>query len=103
MEGLLSEQEYWDLKGRYQAEIQKSEESLQCLDRERGAARELTPENRFLTAFRQFPDPKELTREMAEALIQRIEIGENQQVSIIFRYRDEYRALTDAIGGGRRA
>lgn len=103
VEGLLSEQEYWDLKGRYQAEIQKSEESLQCLDRERGAARELTPENRFLTAFRQFPDPKELTREMAEALIQRIEIGENQQVSIIFRYRDEYRALTDAIGGGRRA
>lgn len=95
---LFTESEYMELRQRYQSEIKKLQTTLAQLDMERMATQSITPENRFLTAFRQFENEPKLTREMAVELIERVEIGENKSVAVTFRYRDEYKALTAYVG-----
>lgn len=96
-EKLLSEGEYTELKSRYQVEIQELGVALRQLDAECATAKEVTPENRFLTAFRQFTGATAFTRDMAVSLIQRVEIGADKSVGIIFRYKDEYETLAGYI------
>lgn len=95
---LFTESEYAELKQRYQTEIERLQAALDQLDAERMDTKLITPENRFLTAFSQFEDETELTREMAVALLERVNIGENKSISISFRYQDEYKALVSYIG-----
>lgn len=95
---LFTEREYMELKQRYQAEMKLLQTALGELDTERMDTKSITPENQFLTVFRQFRNETELTREMAVALLERVEIGENKSISVVFRYQDEYEALASYIG-----
>lgn len=94
---LLSEGEYIELKSRYQAEIQELEQALRQLEADMATAKVITPENQFLTAFQQFSGATEFTRDMAAALIERVEVGADKSVSVTFRYKDEYEALAGYI------
>jgi DNA invertase Pin-like site-specific DNA recombinase len=53
--------------------------------------------NLCVSAFERFQDPKELTREMLETLVERIEVGKDLSVRITFRYRDEFAALAQFL------
>lgn len=59
--------------------------------------RQYTPENLFLQAFNRFQSCDVLTRDMLTALVERIYIDGRDGVEIIFKYRDEYQALSDFI------
>ena len=58
-----------------------------------------TPENPFLAAFGSFHDADTLTREMAQALIQRVYVDGGSNIEIVFRYRDEYKELCTYLEG----
>ena len=96
---LMTEQEYITLKSRYRAEAEEAERLIEALTRQQAEESEHTPENRFLTAFGSFKGEDTLTKEMAQALIECVYVDGNSDIEIIFRYRDEYRALCTYLEG----
>lgn len=96
---LMTEQEYITLKSRYRAEAEEAERLIEALTRQQAEESEHTPENRFLTAFGSFKGENTLTKEMAQALIDRVYVDGNSNIETVFRYRDEYRALCTYLEG----
>lgn len=96
---LMTEQEYVTLKSRYKAEAEDAEQLIEALARQQAEESEHTPENRFLTAFGKFKGEETLTKEMAQTLIERVYVDGNSNIEIIFRYRDEYKALCTYLEG----
>lgn len=96
---LMTEQEYITLKSRYRAEAEEAERLIEALTRQQAEESEHTPENRFLTAFGSFKGEDTLTKEMAQALIERVYVDGSSNIEIIFRFRDEYRALCTYLEG----
>ena len=96
---LMTEQEYVTLKSRYKAEAEEAERLIETLTRQQAGESEHTPGNRFLTAFGKFKGEDTLTKEMAQTLIERVYVDGNSNIEIVFRYRDEYRALCTYLEG----
>ena len=96
---LMTEQEYMTLKHRYKAEAEEAERLIEALTCQQAAEAAHTPENPFLTAFGSFRDADTLTREMAQALIQRVYVDGGSNIEIVFRYRDEYKELCTYLEG----
>lgn len=96
---LMTEQEYMTLKRRYKAEAEEAERLIETVTRRQAAEAAHTPENPFLTAFGSFRDADALTREMAQALIQRVYVDGDSNIEIVFRYRDEYKELCTYLEG----
>ena len=96
---LMTEQEYMTLKHRYKAEAKDAERLIETLTRQQTAEAAHTPENPIFTAFGSFRDADTLTREMAQALIQRIYVDGDSNIEIVFRYRDEYKELCTYLEG----
>ena len=99
VERLMTEQEYVALKASYKAKAEEAERLIAALEQEQRTAKELTPENLYLTEFQAFGGIPLLSREMACALIERIYVDENRSIDIRFRYRDEFKALLDYVEG----
>lgn len=91
---LMTEQEYSELKRQYRQEIEQAEAKLDELKLQKISRIERTEDNRWLTACGHFEAETQLTEEMAKALIDRVEIDADNNLTVTFRYRDEYRLLT---------
>ena len=96
---LMTEQEYMTLKRRYKAEAEEAERLIETLTRQQTAEAAHTPENPFLAAFGSFRGADTLTREMAQALIERVYVDGDSNIEIVFRYRDEYKELCTYLEG----
>ncbi len=96
---LMTEQEYVTLKSRYKTEAEEAERQIEALTRQQAEESEHTPENRFLTAFGKFKGEETLTKEMAQTLIERVYVDGDSNIEIVFRYRDEYKALCTYLEG----
>ena len=96
---LMTEQEYMTLKRRYKAEAEEAERLIEALTRRQAAEAAHTPENPFLAAFGSFRGADVLTKEMAQALIQRVYVDGDSNIEIVFRYRDEYKELCTYLEG----
>ena len=59
--------------------------------------------NPWLEAFAICRGEKELTDELAHALIERVEIYSDNRVEIKLRYQDEYRELVRLLGDAEKA
>lgn len=99
VEGLMNEGEYISLRERYKKQAEDSQNTISALEQSEQNGRRYTSENLFLQVFTQFQSVEELTRDMLTALIERIYIDGHNEVEIIFKYRDEYKALCDFIEG----
>lgn len=98
VEKLMTAHEYIAMKWHYRDEITALEEELNQLRKNQSREKDLTPDNPFLTAFCPFESDTQVSREMALALIKRLEIGEDKEIEITFLYRDEYQMLARYIG-----
>ena len=96
---LMTEQEYMTLKRRYKAEAEEAERLIEALTRRQAAEAAHTPENPFLAAFGSFRGADVLTKEMAQALIERVYVDGDSNIEIVFRYRDEYKELCTYLEG----
>ena len=83
----MTEQEYMTLKRRYKEEAEDAERLIEELTRLQTAEAAHTPENPFLAAFGRFRDADTLTREMAQALIQRVYVDGDSNIEIVFGKR----------------
>lgn len=96
---LMTEQEYMTLKRRYKAEAEEAERLIEALTCRQAAEAAHTPENPFLAAFGSFRGADALTKEMAQALIERVYVDGDSNIEIVFRYRDEYKELCTYLEG----
>ena len=96
---LMTEQEYMTLKRRYKAEAEEAERLIEALTRRQAAEAAHTPENPCLAAFGSFRGADALTKEMAQALIERVYVDGDSNIEIVFRYRDEYKELCTYLEG----
>ena len=99
VEKLINEDEYISLRERYKRQAEEARQIISALELEELNGRRYTSENLFLQAFTQFQTCDDLTRDMLTALIERIYIDGNDGVKIIFKYRNEYKALCNFIEG----
>jgi DNA invertase Pin-like site-specific DNA recombinase len=92
---LLTVSEYGYATEKYNADTERQQARLEAAKREKAEyAEKSTPVNKWLAAFTRFMDAKELTAEMAQALIERVEVSNRNRVSITFKFRDEYAAIS---------
>lgn len=84
------------MKQRYAQEAADLEQSIAQLQKEqRREKRLLTTRNPWLAAFRKHQNKVELTRELTQALVDRITVYAENRVEIQLKYRDERAALLD--------
>ena len=56
--------------------------------------------NRWLAAARSFQNPAELTREMLEAVVERIVITDPENIDVIWKFKDEFKLLESCASAG---
>jgi len=95
---LVTASEYQFANDKYNADIALQTETLEIIKNAKAECSQNTaPKNKWLATYNRFTESKELTTEMAQALIERIEVHENRNVQIAFKFRDGFEALTTAI------
>jgi DNA invertase Pin-like site-specific DNA recombinase len=93
---LLTVSEYRFATEKYNADTVKLQARLDSANESKARfAQSSTPANKWLAAFRRFMDAQELTAEMAQALIERVEVSDYNKVHIIFKFRDEYATIAE--------
>lgn len=100
---LLTEREYTRMKQEYRAEMEQAQRTLDALEEEKKAQAAQTERNPWLTSCARFQDETQLTADMAHALIERVEIDADNQLSITLRYQDEYRLLLELLASEGKA
>ncbi|GHV33401.1 resolvase [Clostridia bacterium] len=93
---ILTVSEYQFATEKYNADTVKLQARLDSANESKTRfSQSSTPANKWLAAFRRFMDAKELTAEMAQALVERVEVSDYNKVHIIFKFRDEYKAIAE--------
>jgi DNA invertase Pin-like site-specific DNA recombinase len=93
---IISASEYQFATEKYAADSERLQERLDAAKRDKSEfAENSTPINKWLAAFARFMDAKELTAEMAHTLIERVEVGNRDCVTITFKFRDEFAAIRE--------
>ena len=100
---LLTEQEYMEMKTQYREEISVLKERLSNIQTQRASTAAQCAKNPWIEVFGRFRVEKELTEEMARALVERIEIDDECVIHITLRYKDAYRDLLTVLADGETA
>ena len=96
--GVISEEDYLFNKSKYEAEIKSCEEHMDLVAvKEKTIDVEGVRRNPYIVSLKKFSRARVLTREMCIALIDRIEIDEENAITIYPKYRDEFSALYEMI------
>lgn len=100
---LLTASEYQFAVSKYEADSKRQKQRLEMAKRSKAEfLSNTTAENKWLAVYSRFADFKELTADMAQALIQRIEISEGNKVHITFKFRDEFEYINQYAKQHRR-
>ena len=100
-QGILTKDEYLTAKERYTRKISEFETELNNKQTELYHFKQfMHGENRWLKAFLNFRDAKELTRDMAVSLLEKVEVYEDKRIHIRFRFRNEYEYLMSQLARG---
>lgn len=98
--GILTKQEFLDMKERYALRIWRLKQELE--GQEGGLkedALESSLESKWLEVVSMFGDAEELTRDMALELLESVEVFPDKRMAIRFKFRNEYEYLTSKRRG----
>jgi DNA invertase Pin-like site-specific DNA recombinase len=95
---LLTESEYVYSKNKYAEQSAVLTAELERLQNEQLMRAELTPKNRFITAFTAFKKKRKLMRDMIVALIERVVVSRDKELEIVWKFADELTQLEQYIG-----
>ena len=97
-ENIIDKQEYMEFRARYVSLINEKEASLEKLRREKKeAALNGDAERAWVTLFKQHENIEELDRRILMTFVDKILIGDNKQIEVVFRYGDEYARAMEAV------
>lgn len=98
LSGVLSKEDHNRMKQRYNQEGEELAKRMAKLQKEQYREKELlTARNPWLTEFRKHKGKVELTRDLVQALVERITVYADNRVEICLKYRDERAALLDEL------
>jgi Site-specific recombinases, DNA invertase Pin homologs len=90
----VNEREYLQIKAQYEREMDSLRERLNDLARRAALMGDtFDSDNRWLKASQDFISPKTLTREMLEALVDRIIVSGPDNINITWKFEDDYAHL----------
>lgn len=96
---LLSEREYVQIKGEYECKANSMRLRIDALSRRAAVLSETTSvDNQWLKATRSFLNPTELTREMLEAIVERIEVNSPDNINVVWKFKDDFALLETCAG-----
>ena len=97
-DGILNQQDYTKLTSAYEKDIEEIIVQLDALTTsyERGKTLK-SQDNPCLKTFRKLKYAKKLTKEMVDALIDKIYVHDKYEIEIVFNFRNEYEYLMHAI------
>ncbi|MCL2053991.1 MAG: recombinase family protein [Oscillospiraceae bacterium] len=91
---LLTEQEYVGFKAEYSNRAETLKQRIDELSQRAAVISDISEsDNKWLKAARDFQNPKKLTREMLEAIVERIEVFGNDRIEVIWKFKDEFELL----------
>ena len=95
-DGVISEQDYATMKADYDGEKDSLQRDLELLLAEKlRQDSTVSPENKWMAAFRRFETEQQLTEEMLSVLVERIDVYDGARAEVKLRYRDELEALQE--------
>lgn len=98
LSGIISKEDHDRMKQKYAQEAQTLDSRMAQLRKEQHREKNLlTARNPWLAAFRKHTEKLELTRELVQALVERVTVYGNDRVEIQLKYRDERAELLDAL------
>ncbi len=90
-DGILSREDYIAFGKRYDTKIFEAERTAQALEAEiENLVNGNTGEQEWIEHFQEYRNIRELTRKLAVALIERIDVYEGKKIHILFRFQMEY-------------
>ena len=93
-DGLITEQEFKDMKEGYAEESNLLQFELSGHQEEHArVSSAYSKDNERIASFLKFKNPKALTREMLTELVEKIIIHGTDSIEIVWRFEDEYKAL----------
>ena len=92
VEGLLIETEYIIVKSEYERRTAALREKAERLSARASVLSDVS-DNPWLKAARDFQNPKALTREMLEALVEQVTVFGPGNIKVAWKYRDEFALL----------
>lgn len=91
---LITEDEYWDYKQKFDEDAKRLDEELARLHKLQAVhSKTISPQNVWMRTFRKHMKIETLTREIVVELIQRINISDYNKVTIVWNFKDEYQTL----------
>lgn len=100
-QGILSGEEYHIVKEKYTQNIMELDQKLEEMQMEKEEIEAISnAENKWMQAFLKFRNENNLTREMAESLLEKVEIYGDMRVHIVFKFQNEYECLRSWTNGG---
>jgi len=91
---ILTEGEYVKIKAEYEGRAENLRARIDDLSRRAAVVADVSAsDNRWLKAARDFQNPTELTREMLEAIVERIVIHSPARIEVVWKFSDEFAFL----------
>lgn len=92
--GLITEQEYLDMKTAYEDAYKELNVELSNISKQiKEVSNQKIENNIFITTFKQFGNIIEITRDVVVTLIDEIVVSEGRRINIKFKFIDEYKKL----------
>lgn len=93
VDGIVTRYKFISMKENYRKLCEECEEKLNALKQEWKELERYSPVNPMFTEVQKFQSTEGLSEELIHALIKRIEVSDNSELSITFNYQDEFEAL----------
>jgi len=95
---LLDEREYVGIKAKYENRAEELRCNIDSLSERAAVMVDISTDlsssnNRWLKAARDFQNPEKLTREMLEAIVDKIVISSSEHVEVVWKFKDELELL----------
>lgn len=102
-EGVITKEEYQELKTSFRSEIKNLEEEIQALKKEiEKLAKDRADKVHWVEQFIEYRGFQELTRELLLKLVEKIWIFDKNRIEVVFKFQSEYeeacRYIQDTIG-----
>ena len=100
-DGLIAEAEFKEMKDGYAEEAERLQTEVEALEQEQARLSGLfSKDNERIAAFLKFNKQKALTREMFTELVEKIIVNGPDDIEIVWRFADEYRAVLELAKAG---
>lgn len=96
-DGILTREEYLELSAIYDTRIRDSRLAIRNVETERDGMKDIPLENEWLTTFKKYQNVDKLDRVMLAELIQVIEVHENKQITVHFKFEDQIQRAIDYL------